>query len=230
MAPMLRGQPFMGSPPERSSKRVLEPIERISEVLFGVIMVLTFTGSLSAAESGRAEVRAMFLGALGCNLAWGLIDGIMYLMACVTERAQQARTVQAIRAATSPEAAWRAIAGELPPVLSQVLSPADIEGLRLRLNGLPEPPRRARLSLEDWRGAAAVWLLVFLSTVPVILPFLFVHEPVRALRISNAIAVGLLFVTGFAVGRLAGHRPWVTGVSMVLLGAALVGITMALGG
>ena len=64
-----------------SSKRVLEPIERISEVLFGLIMVLTFTGSLSAAELGRAEVRVMLIGALGCNLAWGLIDGIMYLMA-----------------------------------------------------------------------------------------------------------------------------------------------------
>jgi hypothetical protein len=52
-----------------SSVRVLEPIERISEVLFGLIMVLTFTGSLSAAESGHAEVRAMLIGAIGCNLA-----------------------------------------------------------------------------------------------------------------------------------------------------------------
>ena len=54
---------------------VLSPIERVSEVLFGLIMVLTFTGSLSAAESGRAEVRTMLIGALGCNIAWGLIDG-----------------------------------------------------------------------------------------------------------------------------------------------------------
>ena len=45
---------------EPSSKRVLEPIERIAEVLFGIIMVLTFTGSLSvaeAAEPGRTTVR-----------------------------------------------------------------------------------------------------------------------------------------------------------------------------
>src|SRR5204863_508677 len=52
---------------EGSSRRVLEPIERISEVLFGVIMVLTFTGSLSVAEAGREDVRTMLIGAIGCN-------------------------------------------------------------------------------------------------------------------------------------------------------------------
>ena len=86
-------------------KRVLEPIERISEVLFGLIMVLTFTGSISAAESGRSEVRTMLYGALGCNLAWGLIDGIMYLMAQLSERGEAIRTALAVRAASSAEAA-----------------------------------------------------------------------------------------------------------------------------
>ncbi len=41
----------------KSSKRVLEPNERISEVLFGLIMVLTFTGSLSVAEAARRMAR-----------------------------------------------------------------------------------------------------------------------------------------------------------------------------
>jgi len=52
------------------SKRALEPSERIAEVLFGLIMVLTFTGSLSIAEAGRDDIRAMLIGALGCNVAW----------------------------------------------------------------------------------------------------------------------------------------------------------------
>src|SRR5262245_55144232 len=62
---------------------LLDPIDRVSEILFGLIMVLTFTGSLSVAESGRAEIREMFVGAVGCNLAWGLIDAIFYLMGCL---------------------------------------------------------------------------------------------------------------------------------------------------
>ena len=36
-----------------SSKRVLDPIDRVSEILFGLIMVLSFTGSLSVAVAGR---------------------------------------------------------------------------------------------------------------------------------------------------------------------------------
>ena len=58
---------------------VLSPVDRISEMLFGLLMALTFTGAVSVAESGKAEIRTMFLAALGCNLAWGLVDAIMYL-------------------------------------------------------------------------------------------------------------------------------------------------------
>ena len=52
--------------------RILDPMDRISEVLFGLIMALTFTCTLGVAA---AEVRTMLIGALGCNLAWGIIDG-----------------------------------------------------------------------------------------------------------------------------------------------------------
>jgi hypothetical protein len=59
----------MGKSTEPTSKRVLEPIERVSEVLFGLIMVLTFTGSISVAEAGREDIRTMLEGELGCNIA-----------------------------------------------------------------------------------------------------------------------------------------------------------------
>lgn len=217
-------------PAEWGPKRALEPIDRVSEVLFGLIMVLTFTGSLSAAESGRAEVRAMLFGALGCNLAWGLIDAIMYLMGCLTDRAQRANTVRNVRGAATPEAGRRLIAGALPPSVAAALPPEALEKVRLHLNGLPEPPTGPRLHAEDWRGALGVFLLVVLSTVPVVLPFVFMRDAHAALRVSNAIAVTLMFLMGYTFGRLANSRPWVTGIVMVALGAALVSLTMALGG
>ena len=83
----------MAALPFASTARVLEPIDRVSEVLFGLIMVLTFTGSLSVAEAGREDVRVMLVGALGCNLAWGLIDAVLYLMACLAERGSEPRDV-----------------------------------------------------------------------------------------------------------------------------------------
>ncbi|MBX3463951.1 MAG: VIT family protein [Planctomycetes bacterium] len=211
-------------------KRILEPIERISEVLFGLIMVLTFTGSLSAAEAGQGEIRTMLYGALGCNLAWGLIDGIMYLMGCLSERAGGLRRLRAARQAADAATAHQVIAGALPPVVAAALRPEDFERVRQHLRQLPEPPRYPALQSRDALGAVAVLLWVFCCTLPVVLPFVFLREANVALRASNAVAIVLLFVTGAAFGRVAGLRAWLTGTAMVLLGVVLVALTIALGG
>lgn len=212
------------------AKRVLEPNERISEVIFGVIMVLTFTGSLSVAESGRDNIRTMLIGALGCNFAWGVIDAVLYLMGNLVDKARSLVTYQKVRNATEPIEAHTHIAQALPPMIASVLGPAELEALRLRIMQLPNPPERARLHKHDWLGAVGVFLLVFLSTIPVAFPFVFMKNGMLALRVSNAIAVVMLFALGYAYGRCAGHHPWVTGIFMVVLGVILVGMTMALGG
>ena len=216
--------------PAGSSKRVLDPIDRVSEVLFGLIMVLTFTGSLNVAEEGRESVRTMLIGALGCNLAWGIIDGVFYLMGSLAERSKALLALRAVRGAADPEEAHRIIADALPPTVASVLRPADLEMVRLRLKALPEPPDRVRLQGEEWRGAAGVFGLVFLSTFPVVIPFIFMQDVTRALRVSNAIAIVLLFLTGYAFGRIGGRYPVMKGIAMVVLGSILVGITIALGG
>ena len=214
----------------RSSRRVLDPVDRVSEVLFALIMVLTFTGSLSVAEAGRDDVRAMLVGALGCNLAWGIIDGILYLMGCLAEKRRGLAALRAARHATDPQEAQRLVAEALPPVVASVLRPAELEAVRQRLSELPEPPGRASLAKDDWLGGLAVFLLVFVSTFPVVIPFLVMRNAVPALRVSNAIAIAMLFVAGIAYGRNVGGRPWLTGLAMVLLGALLAALTMALGG
>ena len=216
--------------PTKTSKRALEPYDRVSEVLFGLIMVLTFTGSLAIAEAGREDIRTMLIGALGCNLAWGIIDGVLYLMGCLAEKGKGLLTLRAVRKATEPMKAQRIIADALPPLVASILQPVELETMRQRLSELPEPPDRATLRKEDWMGALAVFLLVFLSTFPVVIPFLFMKNAMLALRMSNAIAIGMLFLTGCAFGRITGRRPWTMGISMVILGAILVAITMALGG
>ena len=99
-----------------------------------------------------------------------------------------------------------------------------------RLKDLPELPEQARLRRDDWLGAVGVFLLVFLCTFPVVIPFIFMHNAGPALRVSNAIAILMLFLTGYAFGRMTGRHPWLVGISMVVLGLILVGLTMALGG
>jgi VIT1/CCC1 family predicted Fe2+/Mn2+ transporter len=214
----------------KTSKRILDPIERVSEVLFGLIMVLTFTGSISVAEAGRDDVREMLVGALGCNIAWGIIDGLFYLMGCLAERSRNLKAFQALRQAGDPETGQRLVAEALPPLVASVLQPADLESMRLRLLQLRPPPEPARLKKDDWLGAVGVFLLVFLSTFPVVIPFIFMQELQPAMRISNAVAIALLLVSGYAFGRITGRNPWVTGIAMVIFGALLVAFTIALGG
>ena len=211
-------------------RHVLDPVDRLSEVLFGLIMALTFTGSLSVAEAGQQEVRTMLVGALGCNLAWGIIDGVMYLLARLTERGRGIRVLASLRTATDAGAAHRALTDELPPVLAAALRTEELEALRRGLLRIPTEEARPRLDAADWRAALGVFALVVLTTFPVAIPFLFVSDAKPALRLSNAVAIGMLFLVGSGYGKMAGIKPWHMGLPMVGLGFALVGLTVALGG
>jgi VIT1/CCC1 family predicted Fe2+/Mn2+ transporter len=194
-------------------------------------MVLTFTGTLSAAEAGQSEIRTMLIGSLGCNFAWGLIDAIFYLMARLSERSQGIGTLLAVHAATDAETARREIADAMPPVLASLMTPAALDAVSVRIKAMPDPAVHPRLGKNDWLAALASFFWVFLCTFPVIIPFVIMKEDaMRALRISNAIAIGLLFLCGFAFGRVSRMNPWVMGLAMVLVGAVLVAITIALGG
>jgi hypothetical protein len=214
----------------KSGKRLLDPMERIAEVLFGLIMVLTITCSFSLGGEGRIEVRDMLFGALGCNVAWGVIDAVMYLMACFSERGQSILALRAVRVVANPDKAHRMIADAMPPLLASVVSNAQFEEMRQKLTRIPEPPLRPRLNKKDWLASAGVFLLVLSSTFPVGVPFIFIQEPTRALRISNLVAIVMLFLTGYAFGRASGYRPWLMGTSMVIVGSSMVGLTIALGG
>jgi hypothetical protein len=213
-----------------SSKRVLDPIDRVSEVLFGLIMVLTFTGSLSVAEAGHAEVRTMLVGALGCNLAWGIIDGVFYLMGCMAERGRGLIALRDLRQTGDPREAQRIVAGALPPLVASVMQPAELASISERLKKLPEHPRGARLSKDAWLGALGVFLLVFLSTLPVVIPFTFMRDITLALHVSNGIAIAMLFLSGYTFGRITGRKPAIFGTAMVVVGMVLVSAAIALGG
>jgi VIT family len=220
----------MFATPTNRPKRLLEPMERISETLFALIMVLTFTCSFSVAEAGREDVRTLVIGALGCNLAWGFIDAAFYLLGSFSMFGQGILKLRALSRAASPIEAHRIIADALPPVLVSTLSSADLERMRENLNRLTDVPSRPTLRRDDWFGALGVFLIVVLSTLPVLVPFALIGNATFALRVSNAIAIMMLFLTGYAFGRHAGHRPLRMGVAMVILGSAMVAITISLGG
>ena len=205
-------------------------MERISELLFGIIMALTFTLTVGIATADDLKVRTMLMAALGCNLAWGIIDAGVYLLARLHDHGRKLRTLRSMRAAPDLATAQRVIADALPPLLASVLLPAQLETMRQRLHQVPEPSEHPRLTRRDWWGALEVGLLSFLSTFPIVIPFIFIGDARVALRASNAVAIVMLFVCGYAFGHRTGIRPWAAGLAMVAAGGAFVGVAIALGG
>src|SRR5262249_16765333 len=120
----------MPEPSTEPQARILEPMDRVSEILFGLIMVLTYTGSLSVATADPAQTRTMLIGALGCNLAWGIIDAGIYLMARLHETRRKAMALRALRDAPDADAVRRIVAEALPPPVTELLSPQQLESLR----------------------------------------------------------------------------------------------------
>jgi len=209
---------------------VLDPMERISETLFGLIMALTFICSLGIATGSNINLQTMLIGALGCNLAWGIVDGGLYLLGQINSRGGKVRILDAVRQAPDSETARRVIAGALPPELAALLPAQHLEAMRQKLQQLPVPSRRVSLTSRDWTGALGLCLLSFLSTFPVVIPFIFLSDARMALRVSYAVAILMLFCCGYVFGIQSGLRPWAAGLAMVALGGALVGVAVVLGG
>ncbi|MBL7848873.1 MAG: VIT1/CCC1 transporter family protein [Cyclobacteriaceae bacterium] len=213
-----------------SEGAVLSPVDRISEVLFGLIMVLTFTGAISVTSDGREEVRSVLWAALGCNLAWGIVDAVMYWMNVLLERGHGLKSIQQIRSSRDPQMARDLLRAEIQPVMASLLTDQEVDQLTERITKLPEPEPKHILTARDILSGVQIFLLVFLCTLPVALPFAFISELPRAMRVSNGIALLMLFVGGYKLAWYAGFRPWLTAVAYAIIGVVLVGLTMALGG
>jgi hypothetical protein len=215
---------------EEKPARVLDPIERVSEVIFGLLMAMTFVGALSVATAGREEVRTMMITALGCNLAWGLADAVMYLVRTVTERTRGRALLARLRGGADAATGQALVAGELPPGLAAVAGAGELEALRRRLAEHPAPPLRPRLGLDDFKGALGVFLLVVAATFPVVVPFMLFDQAALAVRVSNLVALVILFIAGWILARYAGGSRWQGGAAMAATGAVLMAAIMALGG
>jgi hypothetical protein len=211
-------------------RQILDPMERISEILFGVIMTLTFTCALGVATANTATVRTMLVGALGCNLAWGIIDAGVYMLTRLYEAGGEIKTLRAFHDAADIAGARSVIADALPHLLVTTISDDQLESMRLRLRHTPIPTGAPRLTGRDALGALRVGLLCFLATFPIALPFIFIDEARTALRVSNAVAAMMLALCGYALGYRSGLWPWATALAMVAFGGAMVAIAIALGG
>jgi len=209
---------------------LLSPVDRVSELIFGLLMALSFVGAVSVAETGDEEIRTLFVTALGCNLAWGIVDAVMYLVRTVTDRGRLLTVVQSVVSAPDAKAGREVIERSLSRAAGALLSPPEVEAIRGRIVALPNVPARPALTWNDVLAAVAIFLLVVISTFPVVVPFMLMEDVAAAKNVSRAVALVMLFVGGLSLGRYAGYGSWRVGLMMAGLGTALVAAIHALGG
>jgi hypothetical protein len=213
----------------KPSETALDPVYRASEVIFGLLMAMSFIGSISVATDGREEVRTLLIAALGCNLAWGLVDAVMHLVSVKTQKRRERALIDQVRG--SDASTGRAlIADEMPPVVARGLGEEGLEQLRQRLTTTDVPAQRLRLTGRDFGDAVVVFLLVVLATFPLVIPFMLTEDTARALLWSRLTALAVLFLAGATLARYSGGNTWLNGLTMAAIGALLMGAIMALGG
>ena len=208
---------------------VLNPLDRISEMIFGLLMALSFIGAISVA-SEEAEIREMFVAALGCNLAWGLVDAVMYLVRTVTDRGRRLTLAHAVRRAKDAATAHGLLDLALSKTAANLFEEREVDAIRQRILAMRDLPVRPKLNAQDLLAALAVFLMVVAATFPVVLPFALLDDVGMAKNISRGIALATLFIAGLGLGRYGGYGSWRAGLLMAGLGCVLVVAINLLGG
>ena len=154
---------------------VLSPVDRISELLFGLFMALTFVGAVSVTEAGQDDIRAMLAAALAATCMGTRRCG--HVPGPHSDRSRPRDHADPL-GALGPGCRNGAQdhRGFLVEDSCEPLSAAEIEAMRGRVLALPSVPERPKLEANDLLAALAVFLLVVASTFPVVLPFVFIQD------------------------------------------------------
>ena len=217
----------------RKLHRNLDPGTTLAELIFGLLMVLTFTlGARLLGPEEPTDGRELLLAAIGCNIAWGIIDGFLYVLGCVYERLRVANVLGSLRSPSDEPTAIAALEGEFDGDLVRLADATQRKRFYASIVTAARrgPDARPQLLAEDLRGAVRVFFLVVATAVPAALPFLILDNPYLALRVSNAFLLVCLFVIGFFWGRHVGARPLLAGTLIASIGVMLVLIAIPLGG
>ena len=196
-------------------------------------MVLTFTAVARSTfdEEGTEATLELMQTALGCNVAWGFISGVLLTMYNLYDRSRPVRLQRSIRATHDDAEAVELVQDELEDDLAEII-PAD-ERQRIYLKVM-ERVRScdmpgAKIQAKDFMAALCTFILVVITAIP-LTTFLVMDDILLAIRVSNLVLVALLFVVGFCWGRVVHLKAWATGLTIMVMGLAMVGVAELLGG
>ena len=210
--------------------------DRLAEVMCGVIMVLVMIGYLRLSLSGGEDIEmknTLILIPLGCNAAWGIIDGLMYVLINLIKRGKIYRLSQSIKSKKDQEDAQISIEEDLSSTVVDSLKKEDKEKISDEILKRVDPTKIEKpewITKKDLVVILFTFLLVVSTAIPLIIPFIIFDDLILAIRISFIIGLGMLFSIGYMWGKYASRNKIRSGIAMMIIGSIIVGITLILGG
>lgn len=210
--------------------------DRLAEVMCGVIMVLVMIGYLKLSLNRGEDIEmknTLILIPLGCNAAWGMIDGLMYVLLNLIRRGKIYRLSQSIKSKKDQEDVQTSIEEDLSSTVADSLKEEDKEKLSDEILKRVDPTKIEKpewITKKDLVVILFTFLLVVSTAIPLIIPFIIFEDLILAIRVSFIIGLGMLFSIGYLWGKYASRNKIRSGIAMMIIGSIIVGITMALGG
>ncbi len=218
----------------------LYPHERLVEILYGLVIALTITSAVRVITGGgMLDIDLMVTTSLGAGVAWGIIDAILYILVIVFQKHRYTRIASKIRSAKDESEALATIQEDLEDSLVGTLDAEDQKSVyRLVLHAqrrssdasYTRQPKLIGIAREDIFGAFQVFFAMLLATLVVVVPLWLIEPPHTAVVVSNIVAFIVLFIVGYIWAKHTNIRKTLFGITLVTLGAAIVGISLVLGG
>jgi hypothetical protein len=214
--------------------RYIDPGETLAEVLFGLIMALTIiSGAEIFSAPSELDAHRLVMAVVGCNVAWGVIDAVLFVLGSMFYRSQRARFFRGLKIARSETEALAAIQEEFGLEDEPLAVPAEDRARLYRsilALSVHAAPARVKLRRRDFVSAILVFVLVSATALPGVVPFLVLNDTYLALRLANAVLILLLLVVGYWWAHYTDARPWRAALAILLLGVSMVSVAVTLGG
>jgi VIT1/CCC1 family predicted Fe2+/Mn2+ transporter len=219
--------------------RYLDPQDILLEVIFGLLIVMTFTmafrvidGNVASTDVISNQVNRMLIAAIGCTIAWGMIDAVITVLTNVAERARSARIIANISNSTTENHAIQIVADVLDDEVAIVSSESARRAFYRDIiaHARKMTVKEQGIKRDDVYSAIVVILSAMLATLPALIPYLFIDDANLAIRLSNVIAVAMLFGVGYTWAKHAGGKPFRVGLLVSIVGVVIILIAIPLGG
>lgn len=206
------------------------------EMKCAIIMVLAMLGYLRLALVGPDDLefqKKMILIPLGAITAWGVIDGIMYVLLNLVQRGRQARLLSTIKSNKDQKTTRILIEDNLSSSVIDALSKEEREKIYDEIiksanNIVVKKPQW--VTKKDLLVIFFTFVVVFSTGSVLVIPFLVLNDPVLSIRVADLVGIIMLFFIGYWWGKVASRNKIRSAIGITLLGVGIVVITILLGG